>query len=84
MYVCRPQSEVTGADPLTVTGTPYESVFVSYSHKDAGRAMDGWAHHAGVKLDFIRPGRSVQNGFIESFNVLISALFFWVFIIVPR
>jgi putative transposase len=27
-----------------------------------------WAHKAGVKLDFIRPGRPVQNGYIESFN----------------
>ena len=30
--------------------------------------MDGWAHQEGVKLDFIRPGRPVQNGYIESFN----------------
>ena len=30
--------------------------------------MDVWAHQAGVKLDFIRPGRPVQNGYIESFN----------------
>jgi putative transposase len=30
--------------------------------------MDAWAHQAGVKLDFIRPGRPVQNGYIESFN----------------
>jgi len=30
--------------------------------------MDAWAHRAGVKLDFIRPGRPVQNGYIESFN----------------
>lgn len=34
----------------------------------AGQAMDAWAHQAGVKLDFIRPGRPVQNGYIESFN----------------
>ncbi len=25
-------------------------------------------HTAGVQLDFIRPGKPVQNGFIESFN----------------
>jgi putative transposase len=25
-------------------------------------------HEAGVQLDFIRPGRPVENGFIESFN----------------
>jgi Integrase core domain len=30
--------------------------------------MDVWAQQAGVKLDFIQPGRPVQNGYIESFN----------------
>lgn len=33
-----------------------------------GRALDEWAHRRGVKLDFIRPGKPVENGFIESFN----------------
>ena len=32
------------------------------------RAMDAWAHGHEVKLDFIRPGRPMENGFIESFN----------------
>jgi putative transposase len=39
-----------------------------YGSEFAGQAMDAWAHQAGVKLDFIRPGRPVQNGYIESFN----------------
>jgi putative transposase len=30
--------------------------------------MDVWPYRNGVKLDFIRPGRPVENGFIESFN----------------
>ena len=32
------------------------------------RAIDAWAYQTGVKLDFIRPGRPVENGFVESFN----------------
>ena len=32
------------------------------------RAMDAWAYRHGVRLDFIRPGRPVENAFIESFN----------------
>src|SRR5256885_3748889 len=32
------------------------------------QAMDQWAYRRGVKLDFIRPGRPMENGFIESFN----------------
>ncbi len=34
----------------------------------AGRALDAWAYWHQVKLDFIRPGKPVENGFIESFN----------------
>jgi len=30
--------------------------------------MDLWAHLAGAKLNFIRPGKAVENGYIESFN----------------
>jgi putative transposase len=30
--------------------------------------MDAWAYSRGVRLDFIRPGKPVENAFIESFN----------------
>jgi putative transposase len=30
--------------------------------------MDSWAYRNGVRLDFIRPGKPVENAFIESFN----------------
>jgi putative transposase len=32
------------------------------------KAMDAWAHKRQVHLDFIRPGRPTENGYIESFN----------------
>jgi putative transposase len=32
------------------------------------KAMDLWAFKHQVKLDFIRPGRPTENGYIESFN----------------
>ena len=32
------------------------------------QAMDSWAYRRGVQLEFIRPGRPVENAFIESFN----------------
>ena len=50
-----------------VRGVP-ESITTDNGSEFAGQAMDVWAHQAGVKLDFIRPGRPVQNGYIESFN----------------
>src|SRR2546426_9639697 len=30
--------------------------------------MDQWAYRCGVHLAFIRPGKPVENGYIESFN----------------
>lgn len=32
------------------------------------QALDQWAHERGVRLQFIEPGKPVQNGFVESFN----------------
>ncbi len=32
------------------------------------RALENWAFARGVQLDFIRPGKPVENAFIESFN----------------
>lgn len=34
----------------------------------ASAEMDRWAYETGVRLDFIRPGKPVENAFIESFN----------------
>lgn len=33
-----------------------------------GKALDAWAYQRGIKLNFIRPGKPVDNSFIESFN----------------
>jgi transposase InsO family protein len=35
---------------------------------DLSRGHRGWAYRNGVALDFIRPGRPVENCFIESFS----------------
>jgi putative transposase len=32
------------------------------------QAMDSWAYRHSVQLDFIRPGKPVENAYIESFN----------------
>ena len=31
-------------------------------------ALDRWAYEHGVTLDFSRPGRPIDNAFVESFN----------------
>jgi transposase InsO family protein len=33
----------------------------------AGKALDAWAYQKGVKLNFIRPGKPVENAYAESF-----------------
>jgi len=52
---------------VALRGAP-ESITTDNGSEFAGQAMDIWARQAEVRLDFIRPGRPVQNGFIESFN----------------
>ena len=32
------------------------------------KVLDEWCYQNGVRLDFIRPGKPVENGMIESFN----------------
>ena len=44
------------------------SITVDHGTEFTSRALDDWAYRRGVKLDFIRPGRSFENGHIESFN----------------
>lgn len=34
----------------------------------AGKVLDAWAYRRGIHLDFIRPGKPTENGYIESFN----------------
>jgi putative transposase len=48
-------------------GAP-QSITVDNGTEFASKAMDHWAYRNGVHLDFIRPGRPVENGYIESFN----------------
>jgi len=45
-----------------------ESITVDNGPEFAGKAMDEWAYRRGVKLNFIRPGKPVENAFAESFN----------------
>lgn len=34
----------------------------------SGIVLDRWAYNNNVRLDFIKPGKPIQNAFIESFN----------------
>jgi len=49
-------------------GQAPESITVDNGTEFTGRALEVWAIQQGVRLDFIRPGRPVENSYIESFN----------------
>jgi len=55
------------AQVIAERGAP-ESITVDNGSEFAGRAMEAWSYQYGVRLEFIRPGRPVDNGYIESFN----------------
>jgi putative transposase len=48
-------------------GVP-RSITLDNGSEFAGRVLEAWAIQHDVQLCFIRPGRPVENGFIESFN----------------
>jgi putative transposase len=45
-----------------------ETIVVDNGPEFTSRVLDEWAHRRGVVLHFIRPGRPVENCFVESFN----------------
>ena len=49
-------------------GSLPESITVDNGSEFCSRALEAWAMSNEVQLCFIRPGRPVENGFIESFN----------------
>jgi putative transposase len=50
-----------------VRGLP-QSITVDNGPEFAGKTLDEWAYRKGVKLNFIQPGKPVQNAYAESFN----------------
>jgi putative transposase len=50
-----------------VRGLPL-SITVDHGPEFEGQVLDEWAYRRGVTLNFIRPGKPVENAYIESFN----------------
>jgi putative transposase len=55
-------------DRLAATHRLPELIVVDNGPEFAGKALDVWAYRHGVRLHFIRPGKPVENAYIESFN----------------
>jgi putative transposase len=55
-------------DRLQATiGLP-QCIVVDNGPEFAGRTLDAWAYARGVTLRFIRPGKPIENAYVESFN----------------
>ena len=52
---------------IAARGAPV-SINVDNGPEFAGRVLDEWAYRMGVCLRFIRPGKPVENAYVESFN----------------
>jgi putative transposase len=55
-------------DALRARGRTPGFITVDNGSEFASKPLDAWAFNCSVKLDFIRPGKPVENAYIESFN----------------
>jgi len=44
-----------------------EVITIDNGSEFAGKVLDEWAYRRGVKLNFIRPGKPIENAYAESF-----------------
>ena len=54
-------------DRLAETRGLPEVITIDNGPEFAGKALDEWAYRRGVKLNFIRPGKPIENAYAESF-----------------
>jgi putative transposase len=58
----------TALDRVPGNGPGPRSITVDHGTEFQSRALEDWAYQRGIQLHFIRPGKPVENAFIESFN----------------
>ena len=54
-------------EQLGISGLP-QAIKVDNGTEFCSRAVDEWAERNGVKLDFSRPGKPIDNAYLESFK----------------
>jgi putative transposase len=55
-------------DELAAVHRLPQTIVVDNGPEFTSNALDQWAYQRGAKLHFIRPGKPVENAYIESFN----------------
>lgn len=62
------QKVAAALDPIIQYRGAPEAITVDNGSEFASRALEVWAYQHGIQLDFIRPGKPVENSYIESLN----------------
>ncbi len=62
------QKVISWLEELRKTRGLPEAITVDNGTEFVSKKFDAWAYYNKVKLDYIRPGKPVDNAFIESFN----------------
>ncbi len=62
------RSVVEALEAVSVARPLPQAITVDHGTEFTSNALDEWAYRRGVTLDFIRPGKPVENAFIESSN----------------
>ena len=52
---------------VAIYGCP-QAIRVDNGPEFISKALSEWAYNTGVQINFITPGKPMENGFIESFN----------------
>jgi putative transposase len=55
-------------EPVVAQRGAPRAITVDNGSEFASRVMDAWSYRHGIQLDFIRPGKPVEHGCIESFT----------------
>jgi putative transposase len=61
-------SVVSVLERLSETRGLPEAITIDNGPEFTGKVLDEWAYRKGVKLNFIRPGKPIENAYAESFN----------------
>ena len=62
LRVCRVLDRVAAGQGLP------EAIVLDNGPEFRSRALAAWSEERGVRLEFIQPGKPVQNAYVESFN----------------
>ncbi len=67
-FVMSGQRVADALEALTADMPVPVSITVDHGSEFTSKALEDWAWRRGVKLDYVRPGKPIENGHIESFN----------------